>query len=63
MPSIHQNDLSMKTFLEGDDKGTKKMQGKILKFYENFKEIKLAEEWDLYMKKSDIFNTRSNEFA
>lgn len=37
MPSIHQNDLSMKTFLESEDKTIKKMQAKILKFYENFK--------------------------
>jgi hypothetical protein len=45
-----------------EDKAMKKTQLKILKLYESFKENKLAEEWDLYMKKSDIVNSRSMEF-
>jgi hypothetical protein len=45
-----------------EDKAMKKTQFKILKLYESFKENKLAEEWDLYMKKSDIVNSRSMEF-
>ena len=33
MPSIHQNDLTMKTFTEFEDKAIKKIQIKILKLY------------------------------
>lgn len=52
MPSIHQNDLTMKTFIEAEDKGIKKIQLKMMKLYEQFKDSKMMEEWELYMKKS-----------
>lgn len=62
MPSIHQNDLSLKTFIDFEEKGLKKTQLKVLKLYETLKENRMAEEWDLYVKKSEIANTRSLEF-
>ena len=52
MPSIHQNDISMKTFIEGEEKGLRKIQIKIMKLYEQWKETRMMEEWELYMKKS-----------
>jgi hypothetical protein len=45
MPSIHQNDLTMKTFIESEDKGIKKIQAKIMKLYEQYKDNKMIEEW------------------
>lgn len=39
------------------------MQNKILRYFELCKENKLCEEWDLYMKKSDIINSRNFEFC
>lgn len=62
MPSIHHNDITMKTFLEGEDLHLKKYQLKMLKMYESIKDPKMTEEWELYIKKSELFNTRSSEF-
>jgi len=62
MPSIHQNDISMKTLIEGDEKGIRKIQIKIMKLYEQWKESRMIDEWELYMKKSEIINSRISEF-
>jgi hypothetical protein len=59
MPSIHQNDLSLKAFMDGEERPLHKLQMRILKYFENAREVKMWEEWDLYAKKSEILNNRN----
>jgi hypothetical protein len=54
MPSIHQNDISLKIAQDQDPKTLKKMQLKVLKILETSKENKFIEDWHLYLRKSDI---------
>lgn len=43
MPSIHQNDLSLKAFMECEERPLGKMQAKISKYLEFAKESKMKE--------------------
>ena len=52
----------MKGLMDGEESPLKKMQIKMIRLYENFKENRMAEEWDLYIKKSEIINSRSSDF-
>jgi hypothetical protein len=62
MPSIHQNDLTMKAFIE-EENSLKKVQSRILKLYEGLRDPRMVEEWDLYIKKSEIVNSRAPELS
>lgn len=49
--------------MEGEEKPLHKLQSRILRYFESARESRMWEEWDHYMKKSDILNNRNIEFS
>ena len=60
MPTIHQNELTMKS-QTSPDTILRKLQDKVLSVFEAWKEPKMVEEWSLYMTKSEIVANRTAE--